>query len=127
MTVSLSDVGVDVKTGAMDIDVIMTGKPRSLRDSFQRVIETVAGPRAEPSPPLSPSHAPAQQPSRSPSGTSRGGSEAFQSLSHQYPSHQSSRRHLHPTARRSLSVSRSSHPPPSPGRAGTREPSPQKS
>ena len=42
MTVSLSDVGVDVKTGAMDIDVIMTGKPRSLRDSFQRVIETVA-------------------------------------------------------------------------------------
>jgi replicative DNA helicase Mcm len=41
MTVSLSDVGVDVKTGAMDIDVIMTGKPRSLRDSFQRVIETV--------------------------------------------------------------------------------------
>src|SRR5881296_2786763 len=42
MTVSLSDVGGDVKTGAMDIDVIMTGKPRSLRDSFQRVIETVA-------------------------------------------------------------------------------------
>jgi len=42
MTVSLSDVGVDVKTGAMDIDVIMTGKPRSLRDSFQRVIEAVA-------------------------------------------------------------------------------------
>lgn len=42
MTVSLSDVGVDVKTGVMDIDVIMTGKPRSLRDSFQRVIETVA-------------------------------------------------------------------------------------
>src|SRR6266567_7943808 len=39
MTVSLSDVGVDVKTGAMDIDVIMTGKPRSLRDSLQRVIE----------------------------------------------------------------------------------------
>ncbi len=42
MTVSLSDVGVDVKTGAMDIDVIMTGKPRSLRDSFQKVIEVVA-------------------------------------------------------------------------------------
>jgi replicative DNA helicase Mcm len=42
MTVSLSDVGVDVKTGTMDIDVIMTGKPRSLRDSFQRVIEKVA-------------------------------------------------------------------------------------
>src|SRR5439155_23363199 len=41
MTVSLSDVGVDVKTGAMDIDVIMTGKRRSLRDSFQLVIETV--------------------------------------------------------------------------------------
>jgi replicative DNA helicase Mcm len=42
MTVSLSDVGVDVKTGAMDIDVIMTGKPRSLRDSFQKVIEMVS-------------------------------------------------------------------------------------
>ncbi len=42
MTVSLSDVGVDVKTGAMDIDVIMTGKPRSLRDSFQKVIEVIS-------------------------------------------------------------------------------------
>ena len=42
MTVSLADVGVDVKTGSIDIDVIMTGKPRSLRDSFQKVIETVA-------------------------------------------------------------------------------------
>src|SRR5207244_11369145 len=40
--VSLSAVGVAVKTAVMDIDVIMTRKPRSLRDSFQRVIERVA-------------------------------------------------------------------------------------
>ncbi|MEK6920091.1 MAG: minichromosome maintenance protein MCM, partial [Thermoproteota archaeon] len=42
MTVSLGDAGVDVKTGSMDIDVIMTGKPRSIRDSMQKVIEIVA-------------------------------------------------------------------------------------
>src|SRR5436309_2869607 len=42
MSYALYDVGVDVKTGAMDIDVIMTGKLCSLGDSFQRVIETVA-------------------------------------------------------------------------------------
>lgn len=41
MTVSLGDAGVDVKTGSMDIDVIMTGKPRSIRDSMQKVIEIV--------------------------------------------------------------------------------------
>ncbi|HEY4822489.1 MAG TPA: minichromosome maintenance protein MCM, partial [Candidatus Bathyarchaeia archaeon] len=42
MTVSLGDAGVDVKTGSMDIDVIMTGKPRSIRDSMQKVIEIVS-------------------------------------------------------------------------------------
>jgi MoxR-like ATPase len=42
MTVSLSDVGIDVKTGSMDIDVIMTGKPRSVRDILQKVIEIVS-------------------------------------------------------------------------------------
>ncbi len=39
MTVSLEDVGIDVKSGSMDIDVIMTGKPRSFRDSIQKVID----------------------------------------------------------------------------------------
>src|SRR5437870_13904978 len=42
MTVSLSDVGIDVRTGSMDIDVIMTGKPRSVRDILQKVIEIVS-------------------------------------------------------------------------------------
>src|SRR3989442_905688 len=42
MTVSPSDVGIDVKTGSMDIDVIMTGKPRSVRDILQEVIEIVS-------------------------------------------------------------------------------------
>jgi replicative DNA helicase Mcm len=39
MSVSLEDVGIDVTSGSMDIDVIMTGKPRSLRDSMQKIIE----------------------------------------------------------------------------------------
>jgi len=37
MRLSLGDAGLDVKTGAMDIDVIMTGKPRSQRDILQRI------------------------------------------------------------------------------------------
>lgn len=37
MRLSLGDAGLDVKTGAMDIDVIMTGKPRSQRDTLQRI------------------------------------------------------------------------------------------
>ncbi len=41
MNVSLEDVGIDVKTGTTDIDVIMTGIPRSYRDSMQKVVETV--------------------------------------------------------------------------------------
>lgn len=42
MTLSLQDVGIDTSTGKMDIDVIMTGKPKSLRDKMQVVISTVA-------------------------------------------------------------------------------------
>lgn len=42
MTVSLQDVGIDTRTGRADIDVIMTGKPKSLRDKMQVVISTVA-------------------------------------------------------------------------------------
>jgi replicative DNA helicase Mcm len=40
MTLSLQDVGIDTTTGKMDIDVIMTGKPKSLRDKMQVVIST---------------------------------------------------------------------------------------
>jgi len=42
MTVSLQDVGIDTTTGMMDIDVIMTGKPKSMRDKMAFVIECVA-------------------------------------------------------------------------------------
>ena len=42
VTVSLQDVGIDTSTGKMDIDVIMTGIPKSLRDTMQIVISTVA-------------------------------------------------------------------------------------
>ena len=42
MTLSLQDVGIDTTTGKMDIDVIMTGKPKSLRDKMQVVLSTFA-------------------------------------------------------------------------------------
>jgi len=42
MTLSLQDVGIDMATGKMDIDVIMTGKPKSLRDKMQVVLSTFA-------------------------------------------------------------------------------------
>ena len=38
---SLSEVGVDVETGKPDIDVILTGKPKSMRDKFAIVIKTI--------------------------------------------------------------------------------------
>jgi len=41
VTVSLQDVGIDTTTGKIDIDVIMTGKPKSLRDRMQIIISTV--------------------------------------------------------------------------------------
>ncbi|MCS7129759.1 MAG: Minichromosome maintenance protein MCM, partial [Candidatus Caldarchaeum sp.] len=41
MKVSLQQVGVDVETGAPDIDVIMTGKPKSVRDKIKLVVETI--------------------------------------------------------------------------------------
>ncbi len=40
MTLSLQDVGIDTTTGKIDIDVIMTGKPKSLRDKMQVVLGT---------------------------------------------------------------------------------------
>jgi replicative DNA helicase Mcm len=42
MTIALQDVGIDTSTGKMDIDVIMTGKPKSLRDRMQSILGTVA-------------------------------------------------------------------------------------
>lgn len=41
MTKSLSQVGIDLKTGEFDIDLIMTGKPKSLRDKLQTVLSAI--------------------------------------------------------------------------------------
>ena len=41
MTYALMDVGVDVKTGKIDIDTIMTGRPATVRDTLGRVIDIV--------------------------------------------------------------------------------------
>ncbi|HMB66645.1 MAG TPA: minichromosome maintenance protein MCM [Candidatus Bathyarchaeia archaeon] len=41
MTYALLDVGVDVKTGKIDIDTIMTDRPATVRDSMGRVIDIV--------------------------------------------------------------------------------------
>jgi len=41
VNVSMGDVGIDVTTGATDIDVIMTGIPRSFRDNMQKIIEVI--------------------------------------------------------------------------------------
>jgi len=39
---SLEQVGIDVTTGEVDIDLIMTGKPRSLQVQLQRVLGVIA-------------------------------------------------------------------------------------
>src|SRR5881296_3324977 len=41
VNVSMGDVGVDVTTGTTDIDVIMTGIPRSFRDNMQKIIDVI--------------------------------------------------------------------------------------
>jgi len=41
MRASLEQVGIDMATGKIDIDIIMTGKPKSLRDKLQAVIGVV--------------------------------------------------------------------------------------
>ncbi|MCS6784349.1 MAG: minichromosome maintenance protein MCM [Candidatus Caldarchaeum sp.] len=41
MKKSLQEVGVDIETGKPDIDVIMTGKPRSVREKMKTVIDTI--------------------------------------------------------------------------------------
>ena len=38
---SMQQVGIDVTTGKMDIDIIMTGKPKSLRDKLQVVLSVI--------------------------------------------------------------------------------------
>ncbi len=38
---SLEEVGIDVSSEKMDIDLIMTGKPKSLRDKLQLVLSTI--------------------------------------------------------------------------------------
>ena len=41
MTFSLQAVGIDTSTGHFDIDVIMTGTPKSMRDKMQSILSTV--------------------------------------------------------------------------------------
>jgi len=38
---SLSEVGIDVETGKPDIDVILTGKPKSVRDKFVMLLDVI--------------------------------------------------------------------------------------
>jgi len=38
---SMQQVGIDVTTGKMDIDIIMTGKPKSLRDKLQLILSVI--------------------------------------------------------------------------------------
>ncbi|RLG05950.1 MAG: Minichromosome maintenance protein MCM [Thaumarchaeota archaeon] len=38
---SLSEVGIDVETGRPDIDVILTGKPKSVREKFVILLDTI--------------------------------------------------------------------------------------
>ena len=39
---SLQEVGIDLETKRIDIDVIMTGKPKSLRDKLQLVLDAIS-------------------------------------------------------------------------------------
>jgi replicative DNA helicase Mcm len=39
---SLEQVGIDVATGEIDIDLIMTGKPRSLQLQLQKILKVIA-------------------------------------------------------------------------------------
>ena len=38
---SMQQVGIDVSTGEIDIDIIMTGKPKSLRDKLQIILSVI--------------------------------------------------------------------------------------
>lgn len=41
MTKTLQEVGIDVKSGKMDIDILMTGKPKSLRDKAGAILSSL--------------------------------------------------------------------------------------
>jgi replicative DNA helicase Mcm len=41
-SIYLQDVGIDTETGKVDIDVIMTGKPKSARDRMDTILKTIA-------------------------------------------------------------------------------------
>jgi replicative DNA helicase Mcm len=41
MQSSLMQVGIDVVTGEMDIDILYTGKPRSLQNQLQKVLQVI--------------------------------------------------------------------------------------
>ena len=41
MKKSLEQVGIDTETGKIDIDVLMTGKPKSLREKLSTVLDTI--------------------------------------------------------------------------------------
>ena len=41
MQKSLRQVGIDVSTGKMDIDILMTGTPKSVRDRLQLILATI--------------------------------------------------------------------------------------
>jgi len=41
MQKSLEQVGIDVDTGQMDIDLLYTGKPRSLQNQLQKVLQVI--------------------------------------------------------------------------------------
>lgn len=41
MTRSLEEVGIDISSSKIDIDLIMTGKPKSLRDKLQTILSTI--------------------------------------------------------------------------------------
>lgn len=42
MQSSLEQVGIDVSTGQIDIDILYTGKPRSLQTQLQKVLGKIA-------------------------------------------------------------------------------------
>ena len=41
MKSSIKQVGIDLETGRIDIDLMITGRPRSLRDKMKAVLDTV--------------------------------------------------------------------------------------
>jgi len=43
MGMSLKEVGIDVTSGKQDIDIIMTGRPKSVRDRLQVILGTIIG------------------------------------------------------------------------------------